>query len=382
MLKRLAFCVLILVSGCSSSDPSSNDQGSTTGNETDDEVTRSFELGFTPWPYDATIEAVNFVYSEAIIQGDFIAHHLDGGIPWNEALNNTGYPAAVNAELAARVGNTPQSHRTYVALSPMNGLRTGLANNWGDATNEPLPDPWRDRGFEHPDVINAYVNFSSHLIDLFTPEYFNIGIEASELILNDLQSFEQYVEFVRAVSPELKRRHPNVSLMISVALKSPESESAGTIRNNISELISLIDSVGVSAYPYGTFDHADKGNPDTLPANWLSQISDLAQGKPVAVAETGWPAEPLLIPEFGLDVQSDEQDQARYVSKLLDDAEALNAEFIVWFSLVDYDALWSGVLAEDPIARVWRDTGLYDHSLTARAGLFIWEDRFQLQVDE
>ena len=50
---------------------------------------RSFELGFTPWPYDATPTAVNFVYTEAATRGDFIAHHLDAGIPWEEALTGT-----------------------------------------------------------------------------------------------------------------------------------------------------------------------------------------------------------------------------------------------------------------------------------------------------
>ena len=43
-------------------------------------VTRAFDMGFTTWPYDATVAAVNFVYTETSARGDFIAHHLDGGI--------------------------------------------------------------------------------------------------------------------------------------------------------------------------------------------------------------------------------------------------------------------------------------------------------------
>ena len=82
------------------------------------ETTRSFKMGFTPWPYDATTQAVNFVYEQAVARGDFVAHHLDGGVPWNEALAQTSYPANVEAEIAARLTQTPAGKRSYLAISP------------------------------------------------------------------------------------------------------------------------------------------------------------------------------------------------------------------------------------------------------------------------
>ncbi len=371
--------LLVLTCALMNCDSDSPDSNGTTGGQEPTE-SRSFELGFTPWPYDATIEAVNFVYAQSVVRGDFVAHHLDGGIPWAEAFAGTAYPAAVEAEIASRLANTPATHRTYLALSPIDGFRTGLALNWGSVTNEPLSAPWNNYAFDHPDVAIAYTRFASHLITRFEPQYFNLGIEASELILNDFAVYTQYVSFIRTVSAQLRTLHPNVSLMISVALKSPGSVSAQTIAKEIPELISLVDSVGVSAYPYGTFDHANKGDPELLPTNWLSQISDIANGKPIAVAETGWPAEPLQIPQFGLDVQSDEVKQAAYLSKLLAESDSLGMKFIVWFALVDFDALWSGVLQEDPIARVWRDIGLYDSNLEAREGLQVWQSYQQFNI--
>lgn len=337
--------------------------------------TRPYELGFTPWPYDATITAVNFVYSEVALRGDFIAHHLDGGVPWEEALNGTPYSPELEAEIAARLANTPASKRTYLALSPLNGVRDGLADYWGTAPNQALPAPWDTLALDDPDVITAYTSFAADLVARFSPDYFNLGIEVSELALNDIVAYDELVAFTAAVSASLKMQFPNVQLMVSIALKSPNSADAALIRAALPRLIQYIDVVGVSVYPYVFFDHPGRGDPANLPADWLSQISGLTGGRPVAIAETGWPAETLTIPAFGVDVASDPATQDAYLDALFAAADALDARFIVWFSLADYDALWNGVLQQDPLAQIWRDTGLYDENLNPRPALDTWMEQ-------
>ncbi len=294
-------------------------------------VTRAFDMGFTTWPYDATVTAVNFVYTETSARGDFVAHHLDG-----------------------------------------------LAGNWGAGTNEQLLAPWDARDFDSPEVIQAYTAFATDMITRFQPTYFNLGIEASELLVNDLTRFNRYVTFATQVTNTLRADFPDLRLMISVALKSPGSARAQTIEANIDPLIDLVDVVGISVYPYVFFDHADKGDPANLPANWFSQIQNIASGKPIAVAETAWIAERLEVPAFGVDVMANAQNQADYMAELFAEAEALDADFVVWWALVDFDALWSTALAEDPVARIWRDTGLFDESLNPRPALDIWQQQFVL----
>lgn len=337
--------------------------------------TRPYELGFTPWPYDATITAVNFVYSEVALRGDFIAHHLDGGVPWEDALNGTPYSPELEAEISARLANTPADKRTYLALSPLNGVRDGLADYWGTAPNQALPAPWDTLALDDPDVITAYTSFAADLVARFSPDYFNLGIEVSELALNDIAAYDELVGFTAAVSASLKMRFPNVQLMVSIALKSPNSADAALIRAELPRLIQYIDVVGVSVYPYVFFDHPGRGDPANLPADWLSQISGLTGGRPVAIAETGWPAETLTIPAFGVDVASDPATQDAYLDALFAAADALDARFIVWFSLADYDALWNGVLQQDPLAQIWRDTGLYDENLNPRPALDTWMEQ-------
>lgn len=343
-------------------------------------TTRSFELGFTPWPYDATTTAVDFVYSEAALRGDFIAHHLDAGIPWEEALTGVAYSAEVEAEITARLNSTPANMRTYLALSPLNSGRTALADYWGTAPNQPLPSPWNARELDDPNVITAYTNFATDLIQRFSPDYFNLAIEASELAINDAAAFDRLVAFTDAVSDSLRARFPNLQLMISVALKAPGSTEAATIIAELPRLVQHVDVVGISVYPYVFFGHPNSGDPANLPADWLSQIGAITGGKPVAIAETGWAAETLTVPTFGVDVASDSAKQDAYLTALFTAAETLNARFIVWFSLVDYDALWNGVLQQDPVAQIWRDTGLYDENLNPRPALDTWQAQLSLPL--
>ena len=150
------------------------------------------------------------------------------------------------------------------------------------------------------------------------------------------------------------------------------------IQAHIGPLVDLIDVVGISVYPYVFFDHADKGDPANLPANWFSQIQSIANGKPIAVAETAWIAERLEVPTFGVDVMANAQNQADYMTELFTEAQALDAEFVVWWALVDFDALWNGALGQDPIARIWRDTGLFDESLNQRPALDAWQQQLML----
>ena len=134
------------------------------------------------------------------------------------------------------------------------------------------------------------------------------------------------------------------------------------------------DIVGVSVYPYIFFSHANKGDPDNMPPDWLSQASVLAQGKPVAITETGWIGQDLIIPSFSVNVPSNPQFQLDYAQRLLDESNTMNVEFIIWWTIVDFDALWNGVLLQDPVASIWRDIGLVDEGLQPRPALSEWQD--------
>lgn len=361
---------LSLLVGCGSSGNSDN-------NDDDDdivELSRSFYLGFTPWPYEATQEAIDTVYDTIQQNGDIVAHHLMDGIPWQESLVGDPFPADLENEVAGRIAETDSDQQVYLAVDSLNTNRDNLALNWGEAGGEPLPAPWNTRTFADSEVVEAYVNFALAMIARFEPDYFNYGTEVSELLLNDQDKFAQFVVFAEGVYTAIKAEYPSLPLMVSVALKSPDSADAEILATNLNQLSDYVDMVGISVYPYAFFDHGDKGDPANLSIDWLAQINSLIPGKPVAVTETGWIAENLEIETFGLSVQSDPSKQKVFLETLFAEAENLSASFVIWFTVADYDTLWNEDLGQNDLAKVWKDTGLLNSSLQTRPAMGTWQD--------
>ena len=237
-----------------------------------------------------------------------------------------------------------------------------------------LEQPWLNRTWSSPEVIDAYVNFAIDMIDRFNPTHFEYGTEISELIINDIDSYSAYQVFAQAVYTRLKTAYPNLKLVTSIAFKAPNSSAMQLIADNIGPVLNYTDVLGISTYPYVFFDHADRGDPQNLPATWLTQVTSIANDIPVLISETGWVGENLSIPEFSYSETSDENKQAQYVTALLEAANALDAEVVIWWTISDYDTLWVDTLGEDPLAKIWKDIGLYNESQQPRSALAIWDE--------
>ncbi len=129
--------------------------------------TRSFQMGFTSWLYEASFTAQDLVYDQIQNNGDIISHHLMSGIPWQEALDQTPYPQAVEDEISTRLSKTLTNKTVYLSIDSLNGPRTELAPNWGNSANEPRSGTWSTRNFSSPEVITAYGNFALDMIARF-----------------------------------------------------------------------------------------------------------------------------------------------------------------------------------------------------------------------
>ena len=374
MIKRIvatALCALGVFGpvGCTrSGEPSESDS---TGHEAAD--TRSFYMGFTPWPYRATAGAVADTYNRIQNKGDIVAHHLMDGIPWITANHDDPWPDWVEDEVASRIAQTQSDQAIYLAIDALNSGRDGLALNWGENGAEARPVPWDAYSFDDAEVIDAYSRFALEAIARFQPDYFNYASEVSELALNDPTAFSAFVTFAEEVYDNIKAVHPDLPLMVSVALKSPGSSDSETIATEFAKLSDFVDQVGISVYPYAFYGHANKGDPDALPSDWLSQITAIVGSTPVAITETGWIAEDLEISGYGLSVDSSSGRQAEFVDRMLGEADDLSAAFIIWFSIVDYDDLWKDTLGQDDLSKIWKDTGLYDETFNPRPALSEWE---------
>ena len=368
MYKSIFYLALLLFSLLSISC------GGGSGDSSDSNVeTRSIQMGFTPWLYEASFTAQDYVYDQIQQNGDIISHHFMGGIPWQEALDGSAYPQSLQDEISTRLTKTLPGKTVYLSIDSLDGPRTELAPNWGATQNEPRSGAWATRTFDSPEVIQAYGNFALDLIARFDPVYFNYAVEISGLMFNSPAEYDAFVIFADAIYSRIKTVHPNLIVMVSLSLKTPDNAEMQITQTGFARITNQVDMAGISIYPYAFFDHADKGDPATLPADWMSQINTLAPGKPVAVTETAWAAEDLVIPTFMINLPISNNDQGQFTDIMLNEAERLNAAFVIWFSIADYDTLWTTVLGSDDVGRIWRDTGFYDENLNARPALDTWQ---------
>jgi hypothetical protein len=237
--------------------------------------TRAFAMGFTPWPYAATIQAVGDTYTKIQEHGDILTHQIDGGVPWPEAYAdappyNAVYDANVEGDLALRLANTNAAMPVVLAVCPLNTQRDAPAGYWGSATNMPRPPPWDAYDFGDQALVEAYISYLLNLIGRFNPVYCNYGVEATEYIRNNPTRADDLFGFLQAVYDAVKQAHPNLPLFISVTLQAPGSGDALLVQGYAAQIAACSDLLGVSSYGYIFYGHADGGDPANLPADWLS----------------------------------------------------------------------------------------------------------------
>lgn len=349
---------------------------------------RPFYLGFTPWPYAATPKAVNDVYNFINREGDLVAHHLQQGIPFNvlDRREISTYPSHIREEIEGAIGATERGKAIYLAIDSLNGARDDLAGLWESAEQMARPAPWDEMSFDSPEVIAAYIDYSTAVIEKFrsdygaVPTYFNYATEISELMLNSPERYKRFPIFARGVYESLKKSYPSMRIAVSIALKSPGSAEMLKVKEGFARISSYVDLVGVSSYAYAFYDHPGRENPANLPPDWLSQIKEIAPGQSYAVTETGWIAQELTIPDYSLKLKSNESYQNSYLKRLFkESSENLNCEFIIWYCSYDFDKLWRDHLGSDSLAAIWRDSGLIDEKLKERPALATWRAWMKLK---
>ncbi len=348
-------------------------------------ATRGYAQGFTDFPSAASFAAIDHAKQVIARDGDLVVYHLDGGVPWQEEAAGAAYHPNFEAELAGKQAFRPAGHRLYLAITPISFLRDGLASHVGAATGEPLAAPWDTLAFDDTLVVRTYRQYCERMIQRFDPDWFAFAIEANLLAQNTPAKWPAFLRLADSVYASVKRAHPALPTFATIQLEN-FYEHMGTTGGAVTDLMRDCDVVAMSTYPISVTTDAT-----SLPAGYFTNLgtldaartildATLAQGrrlacKPLAVAETGWPAEPITAP-FPVDVPATPETQAAYVRRLLGDMDRADFRFVNWFFTRDYDSLWVSTLQSQPNAplyRLWRDHGLYDGDGRARIALNDWK---------
>lgn len=298
---------------------------------------RPFALGFTPWPYDFTDAAEAETYDALAAHGDLVLFHLDNGVPWAEALAGAPFPDHVQDRLDRMRAEADRFDVVFVTATAQAQDRASLALYWGGDENQPLPDAWAGRAFDHPDVVAAYTAYCRRLIEHFDPDYFAYGIEVNGALTLGHPAYPAFRRLAARVYGALKADYPDLPVLLTLQTGSFEAtwdEQQAVNR----DLVAFSDLVGMSTYPYwvpGRYE-PEAADLSYLPPDWFAQMRAIAPDKPFAITETGYVAENFRVPGV-ISMQGRELWQAEYADRLLWSAHALGAEFVVWFVVRDYD---------------------------------------------
>lgn len=350
--------------------------GSTRKDNPDPLVTRSFFMGFTPFPYEATVPATQETYNNINLNSDIIAHHFDGGVPWVEAATNASYNTQIEENISFRKLNTSASAKTYLATTPINTYRNDIANYWGAQENMMKPFPWDNYTFADAEIKTAYLNYCLRMISEFNPNYMAYGIEVNALDVTSPNLIDDYVLFNEFVYSQIKVSYPNLPLFLTFSLGIfNDFQPAQT--SFIQKMLPYTDYIAISHYPFQNYE-----NPENIPNNIYDNLLALAPNKPFAVAETAFIAEDLVLPTKATYISGNATYQDSFLNWLFEQGNKYNAEFLIYWQIRDYDQLWESIVSINPgvdeLFKTWKDTGLLDGSGTPRKSLDTWESWLSL----
>lgn len=341
----------------------------------DDPATRSFYMGFTPFPYEVSLEAVNYVYGKLQTDADIVNHHFDNGVPWNEALNGLPFHQHLVDDWNYRKSKMGADQKIYLSVSPLNFTRNGLAPYHGETDNMTLPAPWNSYSFNHESVKTAYLNYCKRAIDFFSPHFFNMAIEANLLYVNNASKWSEYLEFHQYIYTQLKSAYPGLQIFSSVSgayLLPGYFDGNDHVQQRLAvlQLMDYSDIYGLSFYPYLSSYLGNK-----YPENTFEELFAISD-KPLAIAETGYAAQTFSINTgSGLaTIQSDPTKQQTYIKDLLEACTKRKALFVINFVVRDYDQLWVQIGSPTDVHIAWRDSGFYDEDGNQRPALNTWKE--------
>jgi hypothetical protein len=339
--------------------------------------TSSTLYGFTAFPYDLSLEALDKVHEIILPNGGLYAVHRDDGcVPWQEALEDTAFPAWLEADWGDIKARIPADMPISLHVTPTQNDRRTMAYQCGIAEGEAgtLPAVLKGKTYNDPQVMTAYLNYARRSADVFEPTFLTIGIEMSELSLNHPDEWEPFAELMTATLNGLRASHPDIQTSVEFVL---QSLLLPRVAAQAKPLIEQLDFVGISFYPYGSKFGEYLGAPalPEPPAQWLEPLAWLRgyTDKPIAIVETGYVTKPGSA--YDINFSGNEALQEDFLKDLVQISQEAQYLFVIWFVPVDYEKLVAKLPDSNnaEAAKIWVNAGLFDSNLNPKPAWAVWQ---------
>jgi hypothetical protein len=342
-------------------------------------------FGFTPFPYDATPEAVARTAEIARNNSSLYALHFDDGVPWEELMEGKPLPRKVQKEWDDLARAIPSGRPVYVGLSPLDKDRKSLAPAKSDKDKVSLPWSLRLAPLDDKKVKAAYLEYARRAVRQFKPTFLNIGIEAGEMASRDPKHWPQFEALYEHVRSALKREYPELKIGISFGLQSLRKPE---VAKRAKDLVEDSDYLGLSFYPHASpfgerFGEPRLGDGEAAwrePLKWVRGYTS----KPIALCETGYLSTTVTLKSFNLTLKGDQNLQTSYVRELAQTAERDQYLFVVWFLAVDYDKLYErmGSSPGNDVNLLWRNIGLWNGDVKPKPAWEEWKRAVAGSIDK
>ncbi len=309
LLAALALLLLASLYGCGRQD-----EGDDSGGATPAPVTLVKGFGISPQGFPADYSRILDFYSE-------VGGMTGAGVMWNGLWKESG------------AGNTPQAAAGLMKASRIYGFTPVAVFGWRSGSTLFLDVPG--------DATNSWSNaaarglFQEMLEDFaaeYRPPYLFLGNESDSYYQQDASDYARWIGFYNSAYDAIKAASPET--MVGPVFNFEHMSGMGALNgwNTAywgaldSHDLSRVDVVGLTLYPFLSY-----ASPASVPDGYLDPLVARIGSKPIAITETGWPAENLgrLNPPWETSAQS----QAAYLSRLDAVLQGRNVRMVNWLHL-------------------------------------------------
>jgi hypothetical protein len=290
------------------------------------------------------------------------------GVLWNGSWRD-------DAEQGTNAGSVPKAATTLLQQGEMDCFHASVVFGWRSGSELHLRVP--------EDATNSWANQTAQLrfremlrnfVAVHRPSVVFLGNENDFYYEKDPLDYFRWIAFYNLAYDDIKTIHPGTS--VGPVFNFEHLSGGGTLNGWTRPLwealsqhdFDRVDVVGVTVYPF--FQHPTAGE---IPSGYLDPLVAQVRGKPIAITETGWPAENLggFVPPW---VASD-LEQTAYIPKLAAMISGKNVLFQNWL-------FFNAMVDDGTSSQAWKTFGsvsLRDEAGLKRPAYDVWDTMFQLR---
>lgn len=310
-------------------------------------------MGFSAMPAEQTTESYIQAFATAAQYGELIL--IQRAPPWREFFPNEqiSQETIETTRLETALLRQYDGLRLVYAIDPTdpNVQRSRLANVPEGVT----------QGFLDEDMRQAFVAYVRYVVRNYNPEYLAIGVEINMLQDRDPAQFAAFLSLYGEAYANAKDANPDTKVFPTFQLEDLEGrlENVHAPRwEALTPFTGKMDALAVSTYPYLT----DIPTAEALGEQYYQQLGERFDGE-VLIVDSAYPSTPIA----GYALVGSEAEQARYLERLLNDAETSGLAGVIWRAALDPSYAREGTLA------AFRDIGLRKGDGSNKAAWALWE---------